>query len=146
MKKIGEKKKLEVKQVNFSKSQVSETIIEIRLSFSCCYIHVDVNRRKQRGEEYIIEKPFWKTFLSSSWLLTKATHTVSIFISERVKHDMSCVVTYSSNNNNYNNPHHDHHHIVPLARISLTLSRHFSLSFIASGRSSGLHPVSSHSC
>ena len=30
--------------------------------------------------------------------------------------------------------------------ISLTFSRHFSLSFIASGRSSGLHPVSSHSC
>ena len=41
---------------------------------------------------------------------------------------------------------HHHHHVVPLARISLTLSRHFSLSFIASGRSSGLHPVSSHSC
>ena len=41
-------------------------------------------------------------------------------------------------------PHH--HHVMPLARISLTLSRHFSLSFIASGRSSGLHPVSSHSC
>ena len=40
----------------------------------------------------------------------------------------------------------DHHHVVPLARISLTLSRHFSLSFIASGRSSGLPPVSSHSC
>ena len=39
-----------------------------------------------------------------------------------------------------------HHHVVPLARISLILSRHFSLSFIASGRSSGLHPVSSHSC
>ena len=35
---------------------------------------------------------------------------------------------------------------MPLARISLTLSRHFSLSFIASGRSSGLHPVSSQSC
>ena len=35
---------------------------------------------------------------------------------------------------------------MPPARISLTLSRHFSLSFIASGRSSGLHPVSSHSC
>ena len=42
--------------------------------------------------------------------------------------------------------HHHHHHIVSLARISLTLSHHFSLSFIASGRSSGLHPVSSHSC
>ena len=32
------------------------------------------------------------------------------------------------------------------AQISLTLSLHVSLSFIASGRSSGLHPVSSHSC
>ena len=42
--------------------------------------------------------------------------------------------------------YHHHHHVVPLARISLTLSRHFSLSFIASGRSSELHPVSSHSC
>ena len=41
--------------------------------------------------------------------------------------------------------HHHHHHVMPPAQISLTLSRHFSLSFIASGRSSGLHPVSSHS-
>ena len=41
---------------------------------------------------------------------------------------------------------HHHHHVVPPARISLALSRHFSLSFIDSGRSSGLHPVSSHSC
>ena len=41
----------------------------------------------------------------------------------------------------------DHyHHVVLVARISLTLSRHFSQSFIASGRSSGLHPVSSQSC
>ena len=38
------------------------------------------------------------------------------------------------------------HHVVPLARISLTLSRYFSLSFIASSRSSGLNPVSSHNC
>ena len=42
--------------------------------------------------------------------------------------------------------HHDHDHVVPPTRISMTLSRHFSLSFISSGRSSGLHPVSSHSC
>ena len=42
--------------------------------------------------------------------------------------------------------YHHHHHVVPPARISLTISRHLSLSFIASGRSSGLHPVSSHSC
>ena len=42
--------------------------------------------------------------------------------------------------------HHHHHHVEPPAWISLTLSLHFSLSFIASRRSSGLHPVSSHSC
>ena len=41
---------------------------------------------------------------------------------------------------------HHHHHVVPLAWISLTLSHHPSLSFIASGRSSLLHPISSHSC
>ena len=40
----------------------------------------------------------------------------------------------------------NHHHVVPQIRISLTLSRYFSLSFIASGRSSGLHPVSSQNC
>ena len=39
-----------------------------------------------------------------------------------------------------------YYHVVPPARISLTLCRRFSQSFIASGRSSGLHPVSSHSC
>ena len=39
-----------------------------------------------------------------------------------------------------------HHHIVLAARISLTLSRHSSLSFITLGRSSGQQPVSSHSC
>ena len=42
--------------------------------------------------------------------------------------------------------YHHHHDVIPLERISLILSRHFSLSFIASGRSSGLYPVSSHSC
>ena len=37
-----------------------------------------------------------------------------------------------------------HYQVVSLARISLY--RHFSLSFIASDRFSGLHPVSSQSC
>ena len=41
--------------------------------------------------------------------------------------------------------YHHHHHDVRLARISLTLSLHVSLSFIAYGGSSGLHPIS-HSC
>ena len=39
------------------------------------------------------------------------------------------------------NTNYHHHYVVLVARIFLTLSRHFSLSFIASGRSSGLHPV-----
>ena len=39
-----------------------------------------------------------------------------------------------------------HHHVTLVAQISLTLSRHSSLPFIALGRSSGQHPVSSHSC
>ena len=39
-----------------------------------------------------------------------------------------------------------HHLVVASARISLTLSRHPSLSFNASSRSPGLHPVSSQSC
>ena len=40
-----------------------------------------------------------------------------------------------------------HHHLARLsAQISLTLSPHPSLSFVASGRSSGLHPVSTQSC
>ena len=46
----------------------------------------------------------------------------------------------------FQNHHQHHHHVVPLAWISLTLSRHFSLSFIASSRSAGLHSVSSYSC
>ena len=44
------------------------------------------------------------------------------------------------------NVYHHHHQVVQLARISLTHARHFSLSFIASCRSSGIQPVSSHSC
>ena len=47
-------------------------------------------------------------------------------------------------NEQYFQYHHDH--VMPLARISLTLSHHFFLSFIASGRSSGIHPVSSYNC
>ena len=38
---------------------------------------------------------------------------------------------------------HYHHHVVLYARISLTLSRHPP---IATGRSSGLHPVSAQNC
>ena len=56
------------------------------------------------------------------------------------------VDTYLLNTQLYKVHHHHHHHIVLAARISLTLFRHSSLSFIALGRSSGQQPVSSHSC
>ena len=46
---------------------------------------------------------------------------------------------------NINNYLH-HHHVTPSGRISLTLSRQPSLSSIATGRSLGLHPVSTQSC
>ena len=42
--------------------------------------------------------------------------------------------------------HHHHHLVVPSAQISLTLSHHPSLSSIAPGKSSRLHPVSAQSC
>ena len=41
---------------------------------------------------------------------------------------------------------HSYHHVALVAQISLTLSRRSSLSFIALGRFSGQHCVSSHSC
>ena len=69
----------------------------------------------------------WKNKLSNGW---------KNWLSKRIP---VCIYIYIYH-------HHHHHHVVPPAQISLTLSRHSSLSLIASGRSSGLHPVSSHSC
>ena len=54
------------------------------------------------------------------------------------------IYTYIYTHTYINIYHHHHHHIVLAARISLTLFRHSSLSFIALGRSSGQQPVSSH--
>ena len=42
--------------------------------------------------------------------------------------------------------HHHHHHVAQRTRISQTLSRHPSLSSIAPGRCSRLHPVSAQGC
>ena len=74
-------------------------------------------------------------------------HLIVTWLKKSIKEiqlNMSYVWIISSPDNCNHETHH--HHVVLLARISLTPSRHFSLSFIASGRSSGLHPVSSHSC
>ena len=61
-------------------------------------------------------------------------------------HNISNLYALFNTLDSFINHHHHHHHDVLVARIYLTLSRHFSLPFIASGRSSGFHPVSSHSC
>ena len=82
------------------------------------------------------EMSFSRCYMSNSRAFTK--HRIEPFM---LSSGTDC-------SNSFNQPDtsiHHHHHVVPLARISLTLSRHFSLLFIASGRSSGLHPVSSYS-
>ena len=66
------------------------------------------------------------------------------FLNRNINIIMDCYYDRNPWNYIYHKCHH--HHVVLLAQISLILSRHFSLSFIASGRSSGLHPVSSYSC
>ena len=60
--------------------------------------------------------------------------------------NLQWLICHKTKPNQTKDKDHHHHHIVLAARISLTLSCHSSLSFIALGRSSGQHPVSSHSC
>ena len=96
-----------------------------------------------------IYKPFLKTDQYPSYINANSNHPKNIIkqVPKAVKlriRDLSAKgKIFKESSKIY---HHHHHHVVPSARISLTLFRHFSLSFIASGRSSGLHPVSSHSC
>ncbi len=75
-------------------------------------------------------------------LLNYEIEPINRYIENRCRN----LILFISTNLYHHHHHHHHHRVVPLARISLTLSRYFSLSFIASGRSSGLHPVSFHSC
>ena len=54
----------------------------------------------------------------------------------RSNNSKTCTLIWIGDNIN----HHHHHHNALVVRVSLTLSRHSSLSFIALGRSSGQHP------
>ena len=85
-------------------------------------------------------------FMTMNQALQLRDITDRIYVSRKKKKDglLAFRIAYIRQYKDTRN--HQHHHVVPLARISLTLSRHFSLSFIAFGWSSGLHPVSSHSC
>ena len=83
---------------------------------------------------------FLFTFFFLLEKVAKSTHSFTIYETNL----FSFFLSFSEYIHTYH--HHHHHHIALVARISLTLSRHSSLSFIALGRSSGQHPVSSHSC
>ena len=76
----------------------------------------------------------------------RLSSTTAVLLQERLRHWITHEGWKQTKHNQKVLHLHHHHHVVLVARISLTLSRHFSLSFIASGRSSGQHPVSSHSC
>ena len=81
----------------------------------------------------------WEIQRLPMWVIRNNKHHKQIFKHFYIRGANSWLKTYSFSS-------HHHHHVVLVARISLTLSRHFSLSFIASGRSSGQYPESSHSC
>ena len=86
-----------------------------------------------------VEFHFWSLWYDATWDWTQVSRTID-------EHCVCVYIYYLTYIAQLAGVVNHHHHVVPLARISLTISRHFSLSFIAFGRSSGLHPVSSHSC
>ena len=104
-----------------------------------------------------VEKPFNSKVIKSFVPELRSRYVFFVFRDSYVLciHVMSIICTFpifmygyviiTAANYSISNISH-HHHVMWLARISLTLSLHVSLSFITSGRSSGLHPVSSHSC
>ena len=84
----------------------------------------------------ILTLSLFLSLLLSFSLFCSLSLTLSLSLSLSLTHTHTYIYIY----------HHHHHHIALVARISLTLSCHSSLSFIALGRSSGQHPVSSHIC
>ena len=79
----------------------------------------------------------WRASFYDSRFKWTATAAIGI---HPIKDWLSQLVNFKNAIRAYGHFHH-HHHIVLAARISLTLSRHSSLSFIALGRSSGQQPV-----
>ena len=96
---------------------------------------LEIGRRIEIILHYSIVKISWNCE-KSPWELKRLGDTQN-----PVKpHQLTCVWrTHRERSNN-------HHHVVQLVRISLTLSRHLSLSSIVPGRSSKLHPLSAQNC
>ena len=102
------------------------------------YIYIYIYRERERVREIYIG--IWHKIINKVWYSIQPNQPANsnTWNYLTVWKQMSSVFLM--------NHYHHHHHIVLAARISLTLSRHSSLSFIALGRSSGQQPVSSHSC
>ena len=85
--------------------------------------------------------------LSTEWVHKSNMHLTYMFKDDLALDNLQLLICHKTRPNQiiYIYIYH-HHHIVLAARISLTFSRHSSLSFIALGRCSGQQPVSSHSC
>ena len=82
---------------------------------------------------------FSRTSYTPLSLFTYLCICKSIILNEALPVIIIFILVFLSHN-------HHHHHVTPPAWISLILSRHPSLSFIASSRSSRLHPESAQSC
>ena len=97
-------------------------------------------RRQKKPLPYLFQEKSWECTVYSLKKLRRATITQ---ILDDWLISMACQYVYS-----YFMPRITLyvHHVAPSAQISLTLSRHSSLSSITSGRSSVLHPVSAQSC
>ena len=104
-------------------------------------------KRKQPclGTELRLPRTFSMMIIVSPWRLH--AHTYNLYFPSLLRSVtiISAMPFFLGVSENFLNKNHHHHHVMPPAQISLTHYRHFSLSFIASGRSSGLHPVFSQS-
>ena len=116
--------------------------ITVWLEFALTYLKVAVQHfdpYAMRNPPGIYEYKMWGDKFSLVSFLLLVYSPFSTFTFGKI---FFCSFYISCVNCNKLYNHHHHHHVMPPARISLTLSRHSSLSFITSGRSSGLHPYS----
>ena len=112
-------------------------------------IHIAVSTRSLFGRNCV---SFYRSGLTSiwpipyapstgGWILCWRNTTVVTRVMQSSSYELSSLVSDSGKCH-----HHRHHHVVLSARISLILYHHPSLSSIARGRSSRIHPISAQSC
>ena len=78
---------------------------------------------------------FYSTNISWEKEINDMSICLGLFYEERLRNCVNCMLIFTFFVHGYVISNHHHHLVVPSAWISLTLSRHPSLSFISSGRS-----------